>query len=57
MPLNGAHLRMVLGEYVAYYNRSRCHQSPDGNAPEPREAEGGHSPVYVIPHVGGLQHE
>ena len=28
--LNEAHLRSILGKYVAYYNRSRCHQSLDG---------------------------
>jgi len=36
VPLNEAHLRKILGEYVDYYNRSRCHQSLEGNAPEPR---------------------
>ena len=24
VPLNEAHLRSILGKYVAYYNRSRC---------------------------------
>ena len=51
------HLRGVLREYVEYYDGSRCHQSLDGNAPEPRTAERGDSSVYAIPHVGGLHHE
>jgi len=57
VPLNEAHLRNILGEYVKYYNRSRCHQSLDANAPVPRAVEGGDSSVYAIPHVGGLHHE
>ena len=27
VPLTELHLRKILGEYVAYYNESRCHQS------------------------------
>ena len=55
IPLNEAHLRKILAEYVEYYNRSRCHQSLDGNAPEPRRVEDGS--IHAIPHVGGLPRE
>ena len=57
VPLNEAHLRSILGKYVAYYNRSRCHQSLDGNAPQPRPVEDGDGSIYAIPHLGGLHHE
>ena len=39
--LGEGHLRTVLREYVEYYNRSRCHMAPDGNAPIPRAVERG----------------
>ena len=57
VPLNEAHLRKILSEYVAYYNCSRCHQSLDGNAPKPRPVEDGDGCVYAIPHLGGFHHE
>jgi len=57
VPLNEAHLRKILGEYVEYYNRVRCHQSLGGNAPERRAVEDGDGSVYAIPHLGGLHHE
>ncbi len=50
------HLRRVLRDYLEYYNRSRCHLSLDGNAPEPREVESGFGPVRAIAHLGGLHH-
>ena len=55
IPLNEAHLRRVLGEYVGYYNRSRTHLALNGNAPEPREtAMVGE--VMSTPVLGGLHH-
>ena len=51
------HLRDLLRRYVEYYNCSRCHQSLDGNAPEPRPVEDGDGSVYAIPRLGGLHHE
>ena len=57
IPLDEAHLRTILGEYVVYYNTARCHQSLDGNAPEPRAVDDGEGSVYAIPPVGGLHHE
>ena len=56
VPLSEAHLRKVIADYVEYYSRSRCHQSLDGNAPEPRDVEDGDGTVYAIPHLGGLHH-
>jgi hypothetical protein len=55
--LGEGHLRRILRQYVAYCNRARCHQSLDGNAPEPRAVEGGQGRVRAIPHPGGLHHE
>jgi len=57
VPLNESHLRKILGEYVRYYNTARCHQSLDGNSPEPRCVEDGEGSVYALPHLGGLHHE
>jgi len=34
--INGAHLRNVLNEYLAYYNPRRPHQGPDQQSPIPR---------------------
>jgi transposase InsO family protein len=56
VPLGERHLREVLRRYVEYYNRSRCHLSLEGNAPEPREVEAGSAPVRAIAHLGGLHH-
>jgi len=54
--LGEGHLRNVLREYVAYYNAARCHQSLDGDAPEPRPVESGRGTVRAVPHLGGLHH-
>ena len=51
------HLRRILGEYVRYYNESRCHRSLNGNAPVPREVEMPSSgKVIGLPVLGGLHH-
>jgi transposase InsO family protein len=55
--LGEAHLRRVLGEYVRYYNESRCHRSLDDNAPLPRDVEPpAMSKVIAFPVLGGLHH-
>lgn len=54
--LGEGHLRRVLGEYVAYYNSARCHQSLEGNAPEPRSVEDGVGTIHAMPYLGGLHH-
>jgi putative transposase len=54
--LSEEHLRRVLREYAEYYNRARCHQSLQGNAPEARELEDGTGAVVSVPHLGGLHH-
>ena len=56
LPLGERHLREMLRRYAEYYNRSRCHLSLEGNAPEPREVETGSTPVQAIAHLGGLHH-
>ena len=55
VPLNEAHLRRVLREYVVYYNEARAHQSLNGDAPEPRKAET-IGEVTSTPVLGGLHH-
>ena len=55
--LDERHLLRILGEYILYYNASRCHLSPAGDAPDCRAI---HNPelgrVVAFPHVGGLHH-
>jgi transposase InsO family protein len=55
--LDEVHLRRILEKYFAYYNRSRCHLSLAGDAPEPRGIHGpGLGEVVEFPEVGGLHH-
>jgi Mg2+ and Co2+ transporter CorA len=55
--INGAHLRRVLGEYLAYYHDLRRHQALDGNARRPREMEPpSQGRIVAEPQVGGLHH-
>ena len=49
-------LRLLRLDRALIANRSRCHQSLDGNAPEPRTVDDGDGSVYVLPHLGGLHH-
>jgi hypothetical protein len=50
-----AHLRRILGKYVAYYNESRIHRSLNKDAPFPRAIE--HLGVITSrPVLGGLHH-
>jgi transposase InsO family protein len=53
--VNEAHLRSVLGEFVAYYNADRPHRSLDLDRPQPtpRPRAG---PIRVRPVLGGLHH-
>jgi putative transposase len=58
--LNEAHLRRVLNEYVAYFNRSRPHQGMNQRVPEEEDAasngyRAGGS-VLPLPVLGGLHH-
>ena len=57
VPLNESHLRKILGDYVTYYNRARCHQSLAGSAPVPRAVDDGDGSIIAIPHLGGVHHE
>ena len=51
------HLYRILRQYFRYYHESRCHMSPGGNSPEPRDVEGPEKgKVVAIPYLGGLHH-
>jgi hypothetical protein len=55
-PPDRFHLRILAG-YFDYYNRSRCHLSLVGDAPEPRHAQGPElGRVVELPEAGGLHH-
>ncbi len=55
--LGERHLMKLLRSYFGYYHTARCHQSLDGNAPEPRDIEGPErGEVVGVPMVGGLHH-
>jgi transposase InsO family protein len=55
--LGELHLLRILAENFAYYNRSRCHLSLGGDAPEPRPEQGPElGRVVELPEVGGLHH-
>jgi len=55
--LGERHLRRILGEYVRYYNESRCHRSLADNAPLPRDVEPpAMGKVIAFPVLGGLHH-
>ena len=50
-------LLRILSGYFEYYNRSRCHLSLVGDAPEPRLVQGPElGKVVEQPEVGGLHH-
>jgi putative transposase len=54
---NERHLRRILGEYFAYYNEVRPHQSLEMNAPVAREVEPpAKGRIISLPQVGGLHH-
>ena len=55
--LGERHLQRVLTDYVAYYHRSRCHMSLEGDAPEHRESQPPEmGKVIEIPEVRALHH-
>ncbi len=52
-----AHLRRVLGAYVAHDNQARPHQGLDQRCPSPRPVALPQGPVQRRDVVGGLIHE
>jgi transposase InsO family protein len=58
IPLDEAHLRALLAEYVGYYNRDRPHRTLRLAAPQPRDRAGAGSrqSVRSRPVLGGLHH-
>jgi putative transposase len=55
IPLDEAHLRAMLDEYVTYYNTERPHRSLGLAPPRPRAGPPG-GPVRALPVLGGLHH-
>jgi hypothetical protein len=49
------HLRNVLRDYAAYYNRQRTHLSLNKDAPLGRPVQS-HGVLHRLPHFGGLHH-
>jgi putative transposase len=66
-PMNERHLRLILKEFVAYYNRGRPHSALGPGTPEPIQASvpaGGHWHQLPVGHritskpvLGGLHHD
>ena len=55
--LGEIHLLRILAGYFEYYNRTRCHLSLLGDAPDHRPAQGPElGGVVELPEVGGLHH-
>ena len=54
--LGERHLRLILKQYVAYYNDVPPHLSLERNDPIPRQLDSGNGRVIAIPQVGGLHH-
>ncbi|HSH77975.1 MAG TPA: integrase core domain-containing protein [Herpetosiphonaceae bacterium] len=52
-----AHLRRVLGEYVAYYNHARPHQGIDQQCPVRRLWPSGSGPIQRRDVLGGIIHD
>ena len=57
--LGEAHLKAVLVEWVAHFNRGRPHQGLEQRVPVPSDASSGASAgkVIALPVLGGLHHE
>jgi putative transposase len=61
--LGDRHLRRVLTEYVAYFNRSRPHQGIGQRTPQPARTRASPGPaaartgVIAVPVLGGLHHD
>ena len=59
IPLNEAHLRRLIRDYVSYYHQDRIHDSLEKDAPNRRSVEpkpAANATVVAIPRLGGLHH-
>ena len=59
IPLNEAHLRRLIREYVDYYHDDRLHDSLEKDSPSRRPVEAkpdGNGEVIALDRVGGLHH-
>jgi putative transposase len=54
--LSETHLRRILLEYLAYFNRDRPHQGLHQQIPDPLEDACPAGPVRATPVLGGLHH-
>ena len=57
--LSESHLKAVLAQWVAHFNRGRPHQGLKQRVPVPSDASSGASAgkVIALPVLGGLHHE
>ena len=55
IPVSAAHLRLVLREYVEYYNNDRTHLALEKDSPHPRPVED-QGAIVAKPILGGLHH-
>lgn len=60
--LDERHFRLVVGEYVDYFNHARPHQGIDQRIPDPREddnsrVKGRNGRIVGRPVLGGLHHD
>jgi len=54
---SGRHLEMILGKYVAHYNRGRPHRGLDLTPPRPARAASSAGTIRRRDLIGGLIHE
>jgi hypothetical protein len=50
------HLYHIVKEFVCYYNNSHCHESLNGNSPNPRKVENGKGKIISEDFLNGLHH-
>jgi putative transposase len=55
--INQAHLRRVMGEYIAFFNAARPHQGLDQQIPLPKRNDETSGPVHCHNILGGILHD